>query len=163
MRVAIALVLTLSAALGTQTAEKIKTPSRYGFDLSTKNYPQQTPKETLGSVLKAIGENQIGYLLAHLTDPAFVDQRVAVNAGKMDSKWSEREKEALAFGQLVQSTSEAFKKDPSKLADLQRFQKDGEWQEDGNDAVATLKGLQVRKVFMKKAFPDRWVLLDREK
>jgi hypothetical protein len=163
MRNATALLLTVLGALGTQTAEKTKTPSRYGFDVDTKNYPQQTPKDTLGSVLKAIGANQIDYLLAHLTDPAFVDQRVAAIADKLPSKWSEREKAALAFNQVVQTTSEAFKKDPSKLADLRRFQKDGEWQEDGNDAVATLKGLQARKVFMKKAFQDRWVLLDREK
>src|SRR5437016_5908618 len=129
MRIATALLLTLATALGTQTAEKTKAPSRYGFDLDAKNYPQQTPKEALGSVLKAIGEYQIGYLLAHLTDPAFVDQRVEMNAAKMDSKWSDREKEAVAFNQLVQTTSQAFKKDPSKLAELRRFAKDAEWQE----------------------------------
>ena len=52
---------------------------------------------------------------------------------------------------------------PGKLTELQRFFNDGEWEENGNDAVARLKGLQARKVFMKKLPPDRWVLLDREK
>jgi hypothetical protein len=146
-----------------QITEKPKSISRYGIDLDTKSYPQNTPKDALGSVIKAVAEKQIEYLLAQLADPAFVDQRVAATAAKMGPNVGGNEKNALAFRQFVQITMDSFQKDPSKLSDLRRFYQDGEWQEEGDNAVATLKGLPSRKVFMKKIAPDRWALLDREK
>jgi hypothetical protein len=163
MRAATLLLMTLLAGIGGQAGDKNKAVARFGIDPDTKAYPHQTPKEALGSVLKAIGENQFNYLLAHLADPAFVDQQVSANMPKINAQLNESAKRALAFNQLVQATEESFRKDPSKLAELQRFFTEGEWQDDGNEAVATLKGLQARKVFMKRIGPDRWGLLNREK
>jgi hypothetical protein len=163
MRTATILLMTLLTGIGGQAGDKGKAVTRFGIDLNTRAYPQQNPKEALGSVLKAIGENQVGYLLAHLAEPAFVDQQVAANMTKVSPQLSDSEKQALAFNQLVQTTEQGFRKDPSKLAELQRFFKDGEWQEEGNDAVATLKALQARKVLMKRIAPDRWGLVNREK
>jgi hypothetical protein len=163
MRIAATIFMTLLASIGGQTGDKVKAATRFGIDLDTKVYPQQNPKEALGSLLKAIGENQVGYLLAHLADPEFVDQQVAANMAKIGPQLSESGKKALAFNQLVQTTEQGFRKDPSKLAELQRFFKDGEWQEEGNDAIATLKDLQARKLLMKKIAPDRWGLVNRQK
>ncbi|HYV36101.1 MAG TPA: hypothetical protein VE988_10385, partial [Gemmataceae bacterium] len=76
---------------------------------------------------------------------------------------SNEQKQSLAFDELVKTIADNFQNDPTKLKELQRFEKEGEWTENGKDAVATLKGLAARKVFMKQIAPERWVLLDREK
>jgi hypothetical protein len=162
---ATAVVLACSFAAGTQTGdkEKPKPTARFGIELDIKKFPQTTPKETLGSILKAYGEKQIDYILAHLSDPAFVDQAVATYAGQIAADLPAPQKQSMAFNRLVNTVGERFKEDPSKITDLQRFLQDGEWTEEGNDAIGSLKGLQARRVFMKRIAPERWVLLDREK
>src|SRR5262245_55933096 len=49
---------------------------RYGVTRDAKSYPQASAKEALASVLKAIRDRKFDYLVAHLADPAFVDDRV---------------------------------------------------------------------------------------
>src|SRR5215471_10985827 len=87
-----------------QITEKPKSVSRYGIDLDTKSYPQNTPKDALGSVIKAVAEKQFEYLLAQLADPAFVDQRVVAAADKMGPNVGGNEKNTLAFREIVQIT-----------------------------------------------------------
>ena len=157
--VVIAALLALVVSAGGQTGDKAK---RYGIESDTKNYPQGTPKEALGSVLKALGEKEVRYLMAYLADPEFVDKRVAMYAQQVSPKLSEAEKKALGFEKLVEKTAENFQEDPTKIKELQRFLKDGEWEEGAGEAVARLKNVLARKVFMKKV-EDRWVLQDREK
>ena len=165
MRKLLAMTTLLVAVIGVeaQTGDKGKTLQRYGLDQDLKRFPQSNPKEALGSVLKAIGDKKFDYLLAHLADPAFVDKRVAQIAANLNPKMSEADKKSLAFNKLVERTVESFDEDPTKLKELQRFLKDGEWDEGDGEAVAKLKGVSARKVFMKKVPPDRWVLQDREK
>jgi len=165
MRKLVAVVSLLILVLGVEAeqGDKGKVPQRYGLDLDTKRFPQSNPKEALGSVLKAIGDKRIDYLLAYLADPAFVDKRVAQIAANLSPKLTDAQKQSTAFNKLVEKTTESFDEDPTKLKELQRFLKDGEWDEGEGEAVAKLKGVNARKVFMKKVPPDRWVLLDREK
>jgi hypothetical protein len=60
---------------------------RYGVAEDAKGYPQTTPKEALASVLKAIDAKDFHYLVAHLADPSFVDDRVKrVYAGRFDEQ-----------------------------------------------------------------------------
>jgi hypothetical protein len=136
--------------------------SHFGVIYDGRKYPQAAPKEALGSVLKAISDNQFAYLLAHLADPAFVDKRANIAAAQFGGQLKGDQKQAVGFEHLVKETAENFKNDPTKVADLQRFFKDGEWQEGEREAVARLKGVAARKVYMKKA-PQGWVLEDREK
>jgi hypothetical protein len=161
---AVAVLLAVVAGVQGQAGDKGKPKDarRYGIDPDLKKYPQGTPKDGLGSVLKALGEKQIDYLLAHLADPAFVDKRVEMYAAMLASDLPEAQKKSRAFEKLVKEIDENFREDPSKLKEMQRFYADGEWEEDEKLAVARLKGLKARSVFMRK-IDDRWVILDREK
>ena len=137
-------------------------PKRYGIELDTKKYPQGTPKDALGSVLKALGEKDVRYLLANLADPEFVDKRVAAYAQQLPGKLSDADKKSQAFDKVVEEAAGDFQNDPTKIKELQRFLKDGEWEEGAGEAVAKLKNVLSRKVFMKKV-EDRWTLQNREK
>jgi hypothetical protein len=162
IRTSVAAAVVLAVSMCGLTASQSPTDSRFGVLYDARKYPQAAPKEALGSVLKAISDNQFAYLLAHLADPAFVDKRVNIAAAQFGGQLKGDQKQALGFEHLVKETAENFKNDPTKVADLQRFFKDGEWQEGEREAVARLKGLTARKVFMKKA-PQGWVLEDKEK
>ena len=52
--------------------------------------------------------------------------------------------------------------DPTKVRELARYAKDGEWSVEGARASATNKLLPARKVFLKK-IGERWYLEDRDK
>jgi hypothetical protein len=162
MRMRNVVVIAALVALVVSASGHSGTPKRYGIEADVKKYPHGTPKDALGSVLKALGEKDNRYLLAWLADPEFVDKRVAAYAQQLPGKLSEAEKKSLAFDKLVERTTENFQDDPTKIKELQRFLKDGEWEEGANEAVAKLKNVQARKVFMKK-IEDRWTLQDREK
>jgi hypothetical protein len=159
--VVVAVVLIpIAGALG-QDGDKGKTIKRYGIELDTKKYPQSNPKEALGSVLKAIGDNRVDYLLAHLADPAFVDKRIGTYASQLDPSLNEQTRIVVAFDRLLKRTIENFLDDPTKLEELKRFFKDGDWADQESIAVASLKNQKARQVFMKRIGDDRWVLQDR--
>jgi hypothetical protein len=158
----IPLLLAIAASVDGQAGDKTTPQKRFGIELNTKNYPQATPKEGLESFLKALGEKEFRYMMAYLADPAFVDKRVTMFMAEMNPQLSEKEKKSLSFDKLVQRTTENFEQDPTKIKELQRFLKDGDWEEGDREAVAKLKNIQTRKVFMKKV-DYGWVLQDREK
>jgi hypothetical protein len=164
MRALAVVTLLLFVVAGAEgQGDKGKTFKRYSIELETKRYPQGTPKEALGSVLKAIAENQVDYLLAHLADPDFVDKRVALYASQLGPTVKDDAKTFVAFDRLTKKTIENFLEDPSKVKDLKRFLEDGKWDEQEKLAVASLDNVKARRVFMKRLPDDRWVLLDREK
>ncbi len=82
---ALAIGLTVLAGLAAQPAGKGKgkTTTRYGVELDLEGYPQNTPKDALGSVLKVLAEKRYDYLLAQLADPAFVKARLKVYKGDL--------------------------------------------------------------------------------
>jgi hypothetical protein len=99
----------LLLALGTAFAE---TPTgRHGIAPDIKSFPQASPKEALGSVLKAASLKRIDYLLAHLADPDEIDGRAAVLAG--------------GFKDAVHEAGE--KLDAAALKKLMRFLQEGEF------------------------------------
>jgi len=49
---------------------------RYGFVSDLRSYPQTTPKEALQSIVKAVIDEQVDYMMAHLADPEYVDGKV---------------------------------------------------------------------------------------
>src|SRR5438309_2387443 len=109
-------------------------PRRYGIEANLRDYPQETPKETLASVLRALERGRINYLLAHLADPAIVDKRVKeVYAGDLD--------------ELVRETTGKLADNPAALKELQRYRKEGEWEGGETSASAKLKEIKDRQVF----------------
>lgn len=71
---AVALLLYTSAIISAQS-EKEPDP-RYGVKPRLKQYPQNTPRESLKSALAAMDKGDYSYLVAHLLDPKFVDDAV---------------------------------------------------------------------------------------
>lgn len=160
---AITLVLVYLAGAHGQAGDKGKNVKRFGIVLDAKKYPQATPKETLDSVVKAISDNRVDYMLAHLADPDFVDRRVELYEKDLDASQKGEARKLVAFDRLVKETTEKFLEDPSKLKDLKRFQEKGTWEEQEKTAVASLENLKARRVFMKRLVDERWTLENREK
>lgn len=149
MRLTLAVGLTLT--VGTLVlAQDVKTVTRYGVVAIFNKYPQKTPRETLESVIKAMEAQHVDYVLAHLTDPAFVDRRVKEYGGKFD--------------ELVEESRTKLAGSPATVKLLRRFLKDGEWDIDKekNTAAVKLKDLREQQVFLKKV-GDRWYMENRIK
>src|SRR5205823_14539648 len=114
-----------------------------------EKYPQKTPQEGLQSIVKAVASKKLDYLLAHLADPEYVDAKVA-KYKKLIEKGKEEGKTLLAFQRLVNETHDHFLEDPELIQELRRFAKEAEWKTEENVAVASLKNVVGRHVFMKK-------------
>jgi hypothetical protein len=143
------LVLVVTPAVWVPAAQDNAADRRYAIQPNLEKYPQGTPKETLASVIAAIEERRIDYLLAQLADPDFVDGRVKdVYKGQFD--------------ELVAETKRKLADNPDTLKELQRFLKEGEWDSVENTASASLKDVKDRKVFMKK-IGKRWYLENKQK
>jgi hypothetical protein len=104
--------------------EKTANDTRYGIALDNKTYPQNTAKETLASLLKAVEGKRVDYVVAQLADPSFVDERVRRLYGGR-------------FAEQVDDTRTRL--DPLTIKQLQFILKDGVWQEENARAVARLK------------------------
>src|SRR5438309_759707 len=116
MHRALTLGIFLAGVLGIAAeAPNEAPPRRYGIEANLRDYPQETPKEALASVLRASERGRISYLLAHLADPAFVDKRV-------------KEVYGGDFEELVRETTAKLTDNPATLKELQRFLKEGEWE-----------------------------------
>jgi hypothetical protein len=152
-------VLFFFASLGVAEGQG-KLSKRYGFDVNLDLYPQKTPQETLLSISKAVANQRVDYMLAHLADPRFVDEAVVKYINTM-RQGSEPAKAFAAFDQLVRETSHYFLEDPTILKELRAFAKDGDWEINDSQAVGSLKTIQGRKVFLRK-LEDRWFLENRQ-
>lgn len=147
MRYIAALLLGLTGAF-TAVSQAPKLNPRYGLDYNPTNFPQATPPEALTSALRAIREKRVDYLLAHLTDPEFVDQRVqTVHKGK--------------FEDFVKEVANKLLNDPDAVKLLQRFAQEGEWETTETTASAKLKDVKER-VYCRKV-GERWFLENEKK
>ncbi len=154
--------LALFATADAQPNGKDKIIIRFRIEADLERYPQKTPQEALASVLKALQDKRVDYLLAHLTDPAFVEAKLKVLKSQMPRSLTDESKDTLGFERLVKATTEHFENDPTKVRELGRFAKDAEWDADDKLALATLKALPTRKVYLKKV-DGLWRLQDRDK
>jgi hypothetical protein len=145
MRVAVVVLLGLVCASGL-CGQDAKSSPRYGIVVNQDSYPQDTPKDTLASVLKAIVNQRIDYLLAQLADPEFVDKRVRDTGGQFDD--------------LVKETSAKLAGDPTAVKELNRCLKEGQWEVNDAAATAQLKDVKDRRVFLRKV-GGRWFLENR--
>jgi hypothetical protein len=135
--------------LGGAAQQAQEAPIRYGIHPRLQDYPQGTAKETLASVLTALDDNQVAYVLAQLTDPVFVDQRVGqVYGGR--------------FEELLKEATTKLADNPNAVKELRRFLLEGDWQGTDTSASATVKDIRGRQVFLAK-IGDRWYLENRQK
>ena len=141
MRFALLLLFALLPP-ATLSAQDEKSNKRFGIAFDAKAYPQATAKEALASVLKAIDDKKIDYLVAHLADPTFVDDRV-------------KRLHASKFAEQVADTTARL--DPPTVKLLRQFQKDGTWTIDKSSALVQLDEVKDRCVRM-VAQDGRWYL-----
>ncbi len=150
----------MSMAVLTAQEGEDKLAKRYGFEANENRYPQKAPDEALKSVLLAIANKKIEYLVAQLADPEFVDGRIKDYMKNLSG--SEEARSLRAFSRLVQETTDHFLDDPLLVKELKLFAKEGEWKADDKTASATVKSLPERQVFMRK-IQNRWFLENRQK
>lgn len=148
MRLLLGLALLAFWMPAVPAQDKGATPlKRYGVVLDIRKYPQATPKETLASVLQAIDNRRIDYVLAHLTDTKWVDERVKRLGGN--------------FEEVVKEAREKLADNSDAVKELRRFLKDGEWNATETNASVALKDVKDRMVFFRK-IEDRWHLENRQ-
>ncbi len=152
MRAATATTLLAAMAagwLGAQEPAPRLAVTRHGVKVDTDTYSQKTPKEALASVIRAIQEKKVDYLLAQLADPDFIDRKVQESYGGK-------------FENLVKASMARFLDEPEVLKNLARFAREGEWT--GLEPAATAASVSVKdskeQAFFRK-IEDRWFLLDR--
>src|SRR5262249_8805898 len=134
MRNAIALLLGVTCVMLASGQGRLST--RYNIDYDSNRFPQAEPKEALGSLIRAAQDKRVDYLLAHLTEPDYVDQQVTqVFGGK--------------FEEMVKAVKNKLANDPDAIKQLQRFLKEGEWDVGETTASAKLKDLK-QQVFFRK-------------
>jgi hypothetical protein len=147
LTIAVGAMVLLSA--GVLARQDEQPPSRYGVVLNTRLYPQANPKEALAAVISSIENNRIDYLLAHLTDPAYVDNRVKQYHGGN-------------FDEFVRETRAKLTKEPGTLNELRRFAREGEWEAGETSATVRHKDVKDRQVYLRK-IGERWYLENRQK
>ena len=155
------LVVALLGAISSgQGDEKKKSARRFGFDVDQETFPQKTPAEAMKSIGLALDRKKVDYVLAHMTDPSYVDYWVG--RYKVDfPKASESGKELLAFERLVAETNLYFQNDPLIVKDLRIFAKDAKWEEKDDVAIGTVETIAARKVFLRKV-GERWFLKNEQ-
>jgi hypothetical protein len=139
--------LVCLASAGAQATKDDQPSRKYGIAADLERYPQATPKEALGSALKAIGAQRIDYLLAQLADPQFVDMRVKDYGGNFD--------------EVVREAKRKLVEDPAVAKQFQSFYKDGEWEEGDTTASVRLKDVKDR-IYLRKQ-DNRWFMENRKK
>ncbi len=147
MRVVLAVLIVLAGAVDARAQAQKELPRRYGIAADLDKYPQASAKETLESVIKAIEEKRIEYVLAQLADPEFIDKRVQDYGGR--------------FEEVVREAKAKLVDDPATLNRLRRYLRDGEWQEGDMDASVGLKD-GADRIFFRK-IENRWYMQNRKK
>jgi hypothetical protein len=120
---------------------------RYDVPLNLTKFPQDEPKTALGSVVKALEDRRIDYLLAHLADPEFVDDRVKLYGGN--------------FEELVKETTVHMLDNPAVLKELRRFLKEGKWNTFNATTEVSLDDVKNKRVYLRK-IDKRWFLEQRQ-
>jgi hypothetical protein len=118
-------------------------PSRLNVTPSYDNYPQGNPKETAASILRALNRERFDYLVAHLIEPSFVDERIKITKAKPQ--------------EVIDSVRNRFLDDPATLKNLKKILGEGNITEDADKATVTfgeVKGLEVHLVKL----GERWFI-----
>ena len=172
---AVAIVFAVAA-----TAQDI--PSRFEVLYNPDLYKQDSPQDTVNSILGAIDRGRYDYIVAHLLDPDFVDSRLAAtrnyfervaaeqiagSAGGATLRGAELENRIREVGQRlnVADLADRIRKklldEPANVRDLKRFARDGQYQSSGDSGSATLKDVKDRALYFKNV-KGRWYMENRK-
>jgi hypothetical protein len=179
MRPLFAIAIGLLAVAGASAQD---VPPRFDIIYNSELYRQDTPQETLKSLLGAISRERYDYALAHLIDPADVNARLAANqtyfermaAEQVGSTAAGRALDAPEFQRRVQDVGTRLNvrqlgdqlrskltDETDNVKDLKRFAREGQFQEAGETATATIKDVKDRALYFKKV-GSRWFMENRK-
>jgi hypothetical protein len=156
-----------------------KDDRRFGISLNTELYPQDSPKNTLSSLIRSLDKERYDYLVAHLLDPAYVDEQLRSAAPSFETAAREHvAREGLElkgfnrefindrirelavhenFSNLVRRVKTTLEENPEYVKDLRKLAREGEIAEAGESATVKHKDIKDRTVFMRQ-IPPRWYL-----
>jgi hypothetical protein len=137
----------LAAGLGAQPPRE-NLAERYRIPVDPDGFPQSTPKDALASVVKAMSNRQVDYLLAQLADPQYVDEEV-------------KKKYQGKFSALVEEVTAKLSNDPGVVKKLRRYLEEGTWDVQDTSAAAQLKDV-AEQVFLRR-IGNRWFLENRNR
>jgi hypothetical protein len=129
--------------------------ARFGIDFSPILYPQASPKEAMASVIKAIDDERLDYLMAQLANPRFVDSQVAAYAGQAAAR--DKSRRFFAFEKLVRETKDYYSGDPKLVRQLRVFARAADWDVADDVATGTVKDLPALKMVLRQ-IDGRWFL-----
>jgi hypothetical protein len=138
-RIGLLASVAIALALPAIPVQGLAPAARFKVTPDLKAYPQATAKEAFASVLAAVKNKRIDYLLAQLADPDWVEGRIAAYEG--------------GFDELVKETT--AKLDPPAVKRLGRFLADGEFETVDATAVVRLKDIKDRVVRLRRV-DGRW-------
>lgn len=152
-------------------------PRRFGLRQFPELYPQDSPKNALYSVLRAMDKDRYDYLVAHLLEPGYVNEQLAIGYPLFEKQAREIvEKEQLArkgfdrefivnrirdlanqknVDNLVQRIRTKIDNDPEVLRDFKRMLREGSFEDAGETSVGKLKDAKDRALYFKRV-GDRW-------
>lgn len=140
--VSLALVLVLGSIAVAQE-KKSDLPPRFGVGGDLENYPQTSAKQTMISIGKALERKRVDYLLAHLCEPGFIDDKVKEFGGR--------------FSELITEVTNHLSDDPKRTQELKKFLTQGEVAESGTSAKVTLKDVPGRQLLLRQ-IDGRWYM-----
>jgi hypothetical protein len=129
-------------------AQEKEPPKRFDITANFQLYPQATPKELMGTLMKTIQKERFDYLVAHLMEPTFVDNRLATDRITPSQ-----------FSKVIQAK---FKDQPELLRDLLKLLNEGEVEDSGDRAIVKHKDVKNHQVYLKK-IEDRWFIENKIK
>ena len=177
--VALFLVGNLTAQPKKEVFDPKEPPKRFGLRQSPELYPQDSPKNALYSVLRAIDKDRFDYFVAHLLEPGYVTEQLAISYPHFERQARALvEKEQLTkkgfdrefiinrirdlatqanVEHLVQRIRTKLDNDPDSIRDLRRMLKEGSFEDAGQTSVGKLKDAKDRALFFKRV-GDRWYI-----
>src|SRR5260370_9757301 len=99
--------LSMISQAAAQEKKPVQPAARFGITADLETYPQGSAKQALQSVAKALDRKRVEYILAHLSDPAFVDE----HGQKFDGK----------FNDLVQEPVKHFAHTPKQTHQFRKY------------------------------------------
>jgi len=146
--------------------------TRFGVRQNPDVYPQDTPKNTLNSLLRVLDKQRYDYLVAFFMEPAFVAEQLRITYPKYEAAAREQVRnenlQQKGFGQiyirdritelatqanfeyLVRRVRSKLDSDPDTLKELRRIARNGDIQDDGETASVRYKEIKDRTIYLHK-------------
>ena len=179
MRLIVSFGLVLAFTPFAIAQQAAKDGRRFGISLNTDFYPQDSPKNTLASLIRALDKERYDYIAAHLLNPAYVDEQLRASAPTFENEAREhvvsealdkkgfskefignRVQELAAqenFANLVRRVKTTLEDNPDSVKELRKLAREGEVMEGGESASVKHSDIKDRTLFMRNIL-GRWYL-----